>query len=533
MRGSWVLPTAVALLGAMFLVLGASTVVLGVTAVQSHRDRVALEAEVAELRDEVEQLRAQLADAPPDDPGGLLDGLPDIGDLLDGLLGDGGGLLDGLTDDDPSGDAAFDPSATHGAACLTPEPGGGGLGGIFGDLFPDDEPAPDDVDQLVDRVADQVAELRELTWVEQVEVDLLDDEATRARIEELTQPEEDERAALEGRRVLLSAIGALPDDVDLVQLQRDVLGDAVAGFYVADTGETVVRIPDDGGLPAPADQVALAHELGHALVDQVLGLPARDEPPLVDDLDANLAALALVEGDASLLMNLWALEHLSLMEMLSMAVGPGAAEQQEMFDGLPDVLVRELLFPYTLALDWACDVYLDGGWSAIDAAYDDLPTTTAEILFGTPVTPVEPATPAPPSGDAEEVFTSTFGAVELLWQLQAPGGDPAASLSDPHRRVQTWAGGSAQAWVDGGDEVAAVSLAFTRDDEITGCDTMTAWADAAFPGAGTEIQGGRTVLDTGGRVVAVDCIPGSGAGSTDQVRIVVAPNVDTAERMLS
>ena len=38
------------------------------------------------------------------------------------------------------------------------------------------------------------------------------------------------------------------------------------------------------------------------------------------------------------------------------------------------------MFPYLSGLSYACRLYVDGGWPAV-AAYDDLPQTTAEILF--------------------------------------------------------------------------------------------------------------------------------------------------------
>jgi hypothetical protein len=116
--------------------------------------------------------------------------------------------------------------------------------------------------------------------------------------------------------------------------------------------------------------------------DQALGLPDRTQPPFVDDADAALAVLAVIEGDATLLMNLWALSELPITDQFSMALDPGIAAAQAALDAMPYYLQRELLYPYTEGLDWACQHYLDGGWAAIDAAYDDPPATTAEVLWG-------------------------------------------------------------------------------------------------------------------------------------------------------
>lgn len=534
---SWILPTIVAVLATALIATTTVAVVQYRAASQASAERDQLAADIVELRAEVDELRAELEEAQADDAdaddglGGLLDGLlggdNDLDGLLDGLLGgDSGGLLDGLLGDD--GDetgSAFDPSAAFGEACLVPD-----LGGGLGSLFGGGGDAPDDLEELVAQTSDEVADLRELGWEQDVEVEFLDDDATRSRLDELFELDDDERAAQAGRGHLLTAIGALPDDVDLAEIQQELLGDAVAGFYVPETGETVVRVPDEGTLGA-ADRITLAHELEHALADQTLGLPDRAEPPLVDDTDASLGALALVEGDASLVMNLWALEHLGPMELLGLASDPSVAASAEAFDDMPDVLVRELVFPYTVGLDWACDVYLDGGWAAVDERYEDPPSTSAEVLFGTPITPAGVADLGAPGDGFEQTYTSTFGAAELLWQLEAPGGDPAAAVDGAWDRASAWAGGTAQAWHDGQDTAAAISLAFDPGD--AGCETMEAWARAAVPGADADEQPDRIVLDAGDRVVAVDCAAGVGDQGTDQVRVVSAPTASAIDLVLS
>src|SRR5690606_36310905 len=71
---------------------------------------------------------------------------------------------------------------------------------------------------------------------------------------------------------LLVGLGAVPAGTDLPTVRRQLLDDQVAGFYSPDTGELVVRVPDDGEV-GTLDTITLAHELQHALADQALGLP--------------------------------------------------------------------------------------------------------------------------------------------------------------------------------------------------------------------------------------------------------------------
>jgi outer membrane murein-binding lipoprotein Lpp len=519
-------PRAVPILAALLVValLGVSVLaVLQARSLDAERARVgALDAEVATLRTEVDRLREDVeaaAAAPPDEPasadderdgegdatddaevddggaadlGGLLEGLlgdggpSDLGGLLDGLLGAGGdadveGLLEGLLGDGGEGlGGLFAAGDAPGARCLLP--GGddpmGLLDGLLGSGATTDDEEPD---ALVRTIADQVAELRELAWQDDVEVAFLDDVATRGRLRELLEEEDAiDREALAVQERLLTALQAIPAGTDLEQLQLALLEDSVAGFYVSDTGELVVRVPDDGRIRG-IDRITIAHELQHALADQTLGLPDPTEPPLSEDADATLATLAVVEGDATLVMQRWALDHVSLMEQLSAFGDPDMAAAQAALDDVPHVLQRELISPYLDGLDWVCDRYLEGGWAAVDAAYRSPPTTTAEVLFGEPVDPVDPASLGRPPG-FDEVGATTFGVAPLLWLFEAPGDDLDRALDDPEARAMAWGGGVAEVWARGDDTAVGLALADRSGPGAPGlCASMGAFVEAAYP----------------------------------------------------
>lgn len=526
----------------------------------------ALSAEVAQLQEDVAQLERELEAArraPLEgleglegfDPlrlleelfGSLFDDGADPGGGLGGLFGDGaepgggdglGGLLDGLLDGLTGG--ALGPgmstgaSGVPGAACLqaaaTSDPGD--LGGLFGGSAdgtrPDDAAGAVALEPLVARVSDEVATIRQLRWQAPVTATLVDDAGIGPRLRELTAPDAAERRRIDVAERTLIDLGALTPDDDLQALRDTLLEAGVAGFYVPETGELVVRADADAPLD-PADRVVLAHELDHALVDQALGLPDltappwRDESPSGasrDDRDGALAMLAVIEGDASLTMHLWALAHLGLDEQLTMALDPSLASTQQALADLPPVLVAELLFPYTEGLEWVCRRWLDGGWDAVDAAYAEPPATTAEILTGEDAT-VE----APPAvvavGDLEVVATDTFGAAELLWHLEAPGGDADRALDRPRERVRAWGGGTVTSLSDREDHATVLSL---RDAEVPGvpplCETMIGFASAADPTGVVDSEGGRHTV-VGDRSTVVHC-------DGDLVRLAVAEGLGTA-----
>ncbi len=449
------LATGVAALGLVVTSTGWVTQWQRATAEQERAE--ALSEEVAALQDRVAALEARTdedddVDAGDDERTGALDG------LLDGLLGDSGVLGDLVGGGVP------------GARCITPRDG-------LDDLFGGTGPAlPTDPVELVDVVADQVAELRGLDWQTDPEVDFVDADELADRLASLLAEDADPEA-LEAQRRLLHALGAIAGDLDLEEVQRRLLDEQVAGYYHPDSGELVVRVPDDGRI-RPLDQVTLAHELEHALADQALGLPDLDAESYDDDADASLGALALVEGDATLLMNQWMLQHLSLPEQLSGALGGDLAAAQASLDAVPHHLQRELLYPYTAGLDYVCARWLEGGWEAVDAAYADPPATSYEVLF--PDDPREPRTPAPltPPAGGEQILDSTFGAAPLLWLLEAPGGEPDRALDAPRDRASAWAGGRVAVWDLDGVTVAGLSLV---DGDGSLCATVADWHLAAFP----------------------------------------------------
>jgi hypothetical protein len=470
------------------------------------------------------------------DAEGLLDGLlgdRDLEDLLGGRsLGDLLGRVDapgtplggaeaGRVPGDEGGVLA---GGIPGAACLTGSTGAG-LRGLLGGGGSD---LPDEPGALVDTVAGHVAELRELDWSEDVEVDFVDGAELADRLDVLLD-DADATHDVAGHERLLTALGAIPTGTDLGELHRELLDEQVAGYYVPDDGELVVRVPDDGVI-RPLDKVTLAHELDHALTDQALGLPDLEAPPYVDDADAALGALAVLEGDATLLMQRWSSEHLTAADQLLGLLGTDLVGAQTTFAAVPYHLRQELLFPYTAGLDYVCALHQQGGWEAVDAAYDRPPGTSLEVLHPAleGFAPEPPPELAPPTG-SEEVLATTFGAAPLQWLFEAPGGDPARGLDEPRARAGAWGGGQVQVW-----EVAEgrTTLGLALVDRGSGpalCDSVTRWHARAFPsqdrGAARDTTWFRGTGPDGATVTAIRC-------TSDEVRYVASPDLGTTATVL-
>ncbi|MEO6579068.1 MAG: hypothetical protein ABIO99_09265, partial [Candidatus Limnocylindria bacterium] len=174
----------------------------------------------------------------------------------------------------------------------------------------------------------------------------------------------------------LRAMGLLGPDDDVADLSLELLGDQVLGFY--DDVERRMVVVSDAGLNVEA-RITYAHEYTHALQDAAFGLDSLETDAAGQD-DRGLARTALIEGDATVTMLAWMLQNLSQQEILEYVAGAEIPDTS----GIPSWMVAQLAFPYDSGLAWTTS--LAGGdptqpeFGEIDAAYDDLPDSTEQVI---------------------------------------------------------------------------------------------------------------------------------------------------------
>jgi len=493
---------AVAVIGVLVLIAATAFALARSLQLASARGRVAaLESELAQARS---------AEEPPDEA-------PSEDNPFGDLFGDG--------EDNPFGDLfgedatedfgdLFGEDAQQLAECIQPT---GQLGGR--------DVVDGDVGRQVDQIAAIVSDLRELEFTRVPRPQFLDERQISARLREEVRDEYTPRDAQLDARVL-SALGAVPRDIDLLALQTDLLTTQVAGFYDPETDELVVRAAGaDQGL-TPTAQTVLAHELEHAVADQRLELPV-DVTENTSQGDAALAALSVIEGDATLASQQFSIVGLSLPEQLQLNTDPDARDAQRQLERVPHYLAQSLQFPYDAGLRFVCSQYLSGGWDVVDATYDNLPTTSAEIMdparYGTPAT--DPRDPGRLGGRWRRARTTTLGAADLLWLFEAPGDDDGQALDDPRGRALAWTGGDLAIWTNG--NATAIGVALTQQQtEGPLCDSVTTWYQRAFP-ASTDAptRRGERLVRQGEQSAVVAC-----AG--DEVRLGIGPDVPTARALV-
>jgi hypothetical protein len=494
---------AVAVIGVLALVASTAFALVRSTQLQTSRQRVAaLESELALARDDGRPTEQPSAENP-------------LGDLF----GDG--------EDNPLGD-------------LFSEEGQDPLGDLFGEdaqqlalcLQPDDQPGardvPDgDVAQQIDQIGAIVEDLRQLEFTSQPGPQFLGDEQISTRLRaDIAEEYSEQEAQLDAR--LLSALGAVPADVDLLTLQADLLASQVAGFYDPETDELVVRASDAEAGLNPTAQSTLAHELQHAVADQRLELPIAVTENTAES-DAALAALSLIEGDASLTQQQFSLVGLNLSEQLSLNTDPNVLDAQRQLEDVPYYLAQSLQFPYLAGLRFVCSQYLDGGWDAVNAVYDSLPTTSAEIMDPAryPTAATDPRDSGAPGRGWRRARATTLGAADLLWLFEAPGDDPTRALDDARARALEWTGGELTLWTSG--DAAAVGVALTqRQADGSLCDSVTTWYQRAFPDStdAPPRRGERLVRQGTPQTAVVAC-------SGDEVRLGIGPDLPVARALAS
>lgn len=223
-------------------------------------------------------------------------------------------------------------------------------------------------------VLSETSELRKLPILRQVRSGAQSREEIEQslvrNLNESATPEE-----MQASEVTLKKLGLAPADFQLRPFLIKLLVEQVAGYYDPKTQQFYLAdwIDLDGQKPV------MAHELTHALQDQHFDLRRFEHWPKHDS-DAELAAHALVEGDASFLMMQYVMRSPARQLAFMKSMVTGSEGSTEQIEKAPRVLRETLLFPYFQGMTWVSQVYKRGGWDAVSAAYKNLPKSTEQIL---------------------------------------------------------------------------------------------------------------------------------------------------------
>jgi len=230
----------------------------------------------------------------------------------------------------------------------------------------------------MDEIEAQVIEIRGLAPLQEVPRVLLTRDQLRASLEQdLLQEYTDEEAAADA--LLYQALGLLPEGYDLRRLYLDLLSEEVAGFY--DTDDKAMYVVQDDTFGAN-QRITYAHEYTHALQDQTYDIKNRlmyDDDFCQEDVERCVGLQALIEGDATLVQQLWLLRYSTdqdRRELLEMA----QTYSSPTFDAAPAFIQQDFLFPYQTGAEFNQTLSDLGGWDAINAAYSDPPVSSEQVM---------------------------------------------------------------------------------------------------------------------------------------------------------
>jgi hypothetical protein len=203
--------------------------------------------------------------------------------------------------------------------------------------------------------------------------------------EKTRQDEGEESEAWNVAFRLLHLIG--PED-DLLDIGAG-LSSNILGFYSPDDDKLALVAEESASIDA-ADEATIAHEYTHSFQDarfdiEKLDQLAQNEKDTHANTEYDATVRCLIEGDAS------------VSEIAYLAAGDPAAllglipspEGESGSSDIPPGMVRYFYFPYDQCFEFVGQLFLSGGleavnpaggWEAVNKAYDDMPTSTEQIL---------------------------------------------------------------------------------------------------------------------------------------------------------
>jgi hypothetical protein len=177
----------------------------------------------------------------------------------------------------------------------------------------------------------------------------------------------------------LSIIGLLDPGFDLRNLYINLLSEQIAGYYDNETSEMFVV---QGEAFQGPERLTYSHEYTHVLQDQNYdirnGLNYNDDACEVDT-ERCAAIQALIEGDATVSQAIWFQYYATSQDKQQVSDFYNSLKSP-VYDSAPAFLKDDFVFAYDKGATFVQDLYSNGGWSSVDAAYRNPPDSTEQIL---------------------------------------------------------------------------------------------------------------------------------------------------------
>ena len=380
------------------------------------------------------------------------------------------------------------------------------------------------------RISKLVSEIRELSADGEPNVALVDRDRIAAELaEDLDDPEV--LAEIADLEVLLKLLGLIPQDESLLEIERRLLEGAVIGLYNHDTGELLVL---GGGEEVSATEESVySHEYVHLLQDVNFGLGELFDKA-EEDSERMSALQALAEGEATFIETIYVARQFTDQDLAELFdIDPDSLAALE---AAPDFLRLALQWPYIVGFEFVNSLWRQGGMSALDAAWADLPETTEQIIHPEKYHADEYPESAPSLPDLAAILGAGWDVRDVdvlgeayigIW-LEALGADRNSAL----RAADGW-GRDGYVLLDGPSGGSALGLLIEWDDPATDALQFSTAIERALDAADDFAR-----LDGGSATIAVWDGPGGVLAfaldeTTGAAGVAVAPTLDQATALLN
>jgi hypothetical protein len=322
----------------------------------------------------------------------------------------------------------------------------------------------------VDEIFNETSQIMGLKIRRKVPRAVISREKIREYIEQRmseTLPPEDLRV----EEIVLKKFGFIPQDYDLKAQTVDLLTEQAAAFY--DFKEKKLYLAS--WTPSGMQDVALVHELAHALADQHFNLEKFIEKSGDDD-DASTARGAVVEGQASWVMTEYMLRQMgkSLRDTPQLAASAleataEGAKEYPVFGKSPLYLQETLMFPYTQGMLFQQAVIQKLGREAFAEVFRHAPVSTQQVLHperyfvrSMPTKPALPRAELPPG--YKKIAEGTMGELDFQILLRQFLGEEEARDLAPK-----WKGSRYVLWEDkkGHRDVLGYAVEWSSDADAS------------------------------------------------------------------
>jgi hypothetical protein len=373
----------------------------------------------------------------------------------------------GPPDDDPTGSGAPVPASPESEppAAEGPRSALAAAGRLCEVREPDleggsDVPAEGPTPPVIEDVMSEVEQLRGFDYVHPVVAQPVEQQEIAEDLmsyADIAYP----REQYERRSLAWDTIGVIPDGTSLRDAYENYGSTQVIGYYDTLTGELKFI---GSRSPSPLERITLAHELTHAIDDQRFGLERLDLLSAECRDEQSAAAIAVVEGNATFFMLRWAQRFLTPEQQVQ--VGIEAAQQDSSTEGIPPFIVSLQAWSYDQGLRFIGALESRGGLDAVDAAFEDLPVSTEQIIHperypNDAPTPVDVEDLAGDLGDGwEDLDVMTIGEAWLALALGLR-----IDASEAEQATAGWDGGIYRGWSDGEDAAVVLSTAWDGEGD--------------------------------------------------------------------